>query len=73
MKETLGERASLYATAKYWVAQFKPGDFSTCDAPHPAWPKTVSTLEIIDLIHEVILEDGRISAKLIGELQNISR
>ena len=32
---TLREHAPLYATIKNWVAQFKRGDFSTCDAPHP--------------------------------------
>jgi len=31
--ETLGEHAPSYVTVKSWVAQFKPGDFSTCDAP----------------------------------------
>jgi hypothetical protein len=46
----------LYAV-KNWVALFKHGDFSTCDAPHPGWPKTVSTPEIIDQIHELTLED----------------
>ena len=61
--ETLGEHAPSYATIKNWVAQFKRGDFSTCDAPHPGRPKTVTTPEIIDQIHELILEDGRIAAK----------
>ena len=28
-----------YATVKNWVAQFKRGDFSTCDAPRPGRPK----------------------------------
>jgi len=46
--ETLGEYAPLYATVKNWVAQFKHGDFSTCDVPRPGQPKTVTTLEIID-------------------------
>jgi len=45
------------------VAQFKHGDFSNCDAPHPGWHKTMSTQEIIDQIHELNLEDHRISAK----------
>ena len=38
--ETLGEHAASYATVKNWVAQFKRGDFSTCDAPHPGRPKS---------------------------------
>jgi len=42
LKETLGEYAPSYATVKNWVAQFKRGDFSTCDAPRPGRPKTVT-------------------------------
>ena len=57
MTETLEEHAPSYATVKNWVVQFKPGDFSTCDVPHPGWPKTVTIPEIMDQIHELILED----------------
>jgi hypothetical protein len=35
LTETLGEYAPLYANVKKWVAQFKHGDFSTCDVSHP--------------------------------------
>ena len=35
LPEKLGEHAPSYATVKNWVAQFKHGDFSTCDAPRP--------------------------------------
>jgi len=63
----IGEHAPSYATVKNWVAQFKRGDFSTCDAPRPGRRKTVTTPEIIDQIHELILEDHRISAKSIVE------
>jgi len=54
LTETLGEHAPTYTTVKNWVAQFKRGDFSTCDAPRPERPKTVTTLEITDQIHELI-------------------
>ena len=73
LTETLGEHARLYATVRNWVAQFKHGDFSTCVVPHPERPKTVTTPEIIDQIHELILEDRRISAKSIAEQLGISR
>jgi len=63
----------LYATVKNWVAQIKRSDFSTCDAPRPGRPKTVTTPEIIDQIHEPILEDRRISAKSIAEQLGNSR
>ena len=69
LKETLGENAPSRATVKNWVAQFKNGNFSTCDAPRPGRPKRV----IIDQIHELILEDRRISAKSIAEQLGISR
>jgi len=73
LKETLGKHALSHATVKNWVAQFKRGDFSTCDTPRPGRPKTVTTPEIIHRIHELILEDCRISAKSIAELLGISR
>jgi len=73
LTETLREHAPSYATVKNWVAHFKRGDFSTCDAPRPGRPKTVTTPEIIDQIHELILEDRRVSAKSIAEQLGISR
>ena len=48
------------------MAQFKRDDFSTCDASRPGRPKTVIAPEIIDQIHNLILEDCRISAKSIA-------
>jgi len=53
LTESLGEHAPSYATVKNWVAQFKFGDFSSCDAPRPGRHKTVTTPEIIDQIHEL--------------------
>ena len=55
--ETLGGHVPSYATVKIWVAQFKHGDFSSCDVLRPGRPKTVTTPEIIDQIHELILQD----------------
>ena len=65
--QTLREHAPSYATVKNWMAQFKRGDFSTCDAPRPGRPKTVITQEFIDQIRELIFEDRRISGKSIAE------
>jgi len=72
LRETLGKHAPSYATVKNWVTQFKSGDFSTCVAPRPGRIKTVTTPEIIDQIHELILEDRRTSAKSIAEQLGIS-
>jgi len=47
LTETLGKHAPSYATVKNWVAQFKHGDVSTCDAPCLGRrPKRVTTPEI---------------------------
>ena len=73
LTETLGEHAPSYVIGKSWVVRFKRGDLSTCNAPRPGRPKTVTTPEIIDQIHELILEDGRISAKSIAKQLGISR
>jgi len=73
LTETLGEYAPSYATVKNWVAQFKRGDVSTCVTPRPGRQKTAITPEIIDEIHELILEHRRISAISIAEQLGISR
>jgi len=62
LTETLGKHVPSYATVKNCVAQFKHGDISTCAAPRPGRPKTATITEIIDQIHELILEDRWISA-----------
>jgi len=72
LTETLGVHAPSYATVKTWMDQFKRGDFSTCVAPRPERYKTVTTPEITDQIHELILEDSRISPKSICEKLGIS-
>jgi len=73
LTEALGEHAPLYATVKNWVTQFKRGDFSTCDVSRPGRLITVTTPDIIDQIHKLILEDRRISAKSIAKQLGISR
>jgi len=62
LTETLGKNAPSFATVKKWVAQFKRGDFSACDAPRPGPRKTVTTPKIIDQIHELIATTRRQSS-----------
>jgi len=73
LTETLQEHAPSYTTVKNWVPQFKRGDSPTCDGPRHGRSKTVTTSEIIEQIHKLILEDGQISAKSIAEKLGISR
>jgi len=66
------EICTIVCHCQNWVAQFKRGDFSTCVSPRPGRPKTVTTPEIVDQIHDLIVEDLRISAKSIAEQLGIS-
>jgi len=72
-RQALGEHEPSYAAVKNWVALFKRDEFSTCDASRSGRPKTVTTPEIIDQIHELLPEDRRISVKSIAEQMGISR
>jgi len=58
--------------SKKCVVQFKRDDSSICDLPRPGRSKGVTTPHIIDQIHELILEERRISAKSIAEQLDIS-
>ena len=73
LTDTLGEHAPSYATIKNWVAQVKRGEFSTCDAPRPGRPKTMTTQKITDESHELTFEYRRISSRSIAEQLGISR
>jgi len=73
LTETLGEHSPSYGTIKNWMIQFKRGDFSSCVVPRPGRPKTVTTPEITDQIHELTLENRRISAKSTAEQLGNSR
>jgi hypothetical protein len=55
----LRQHVPSYATVKSRVVQFKPGNFSTCDAHRSGRPKTVIIQENIGPFHELILEDRR--------------
>jgi len=72
LNEILGEHAPIVCDHQKLGGHFTRGNFSTCDAPRPVRPKTVTTPDI-DSIHELILEDRRISAKSIAAELDISR
>jgi hypothetical protein len=68
LTETLGENSPPYATVKTGWPTLNVVTF-----PSPGRPKTVTTPEIIDQIHQLILKDRRISDKSIAEQLVISR
>jgi histone-lysine N-methyltransferase SETMAR len=72
MSETLNEECPSNSTIKYWVSNFKRGDFSTKDGERSGRPISATTQENIDAIHDMILEDRRISSKKIAEILSLS-
>lgn len=44
----LEDGVSLYATVKYWVAEFKRGGTRIINKQHSGYPKTATTEEIIN-------------------------
>uniref|UniRef100_A0A8D0DII8 Mos1 transposase HTH domain-containing protein n=1 Tax=Salvator merianae TaxID=96440 RepID=A0A8D0DII8_SALMN len=73
MMQTLSDKCPSYSTVKKRCASFQCGDFETEDAARSGRPSTVSTPEIVDHVHDLILADQQISAKRIAETLQISR
>ncbi|KAM4029265.1 protein GVQW3 [Anomaloglossus baeobatrachus] len=73
MWQTLGDQCPSYSTVKNWVAKFKTGHFSTNDEERPGRPRVVVVPEIVEAVHNLILENRRISAKAIADIMGISR
>lgn len=67
MREVLGEAAPSYQVVKNWSRDFKLGRESCEHAPGAGHPKTVVTQDNIDLVHNMVLEDRRVTVKFIAE------
>lgn len=67
-----GKASPSFTTVKHWVAEYKRGRTSIYDEEHSGRPKTVSTNEIVDLVHRTVMEDRRLIVKEIAEACGIS-
>ena len=52
-----GDSSPSVSTVKKWAAEFKRGRESVQNDPREGHPKTVTTPEIIEKVHDMILED----------------
>ena len=73
MVTTLGEDAPSFATVKRWVAEFKRGRESVEDEPRSGRPRTSTTDENVTIIHDMIMEDRRLSTRVIAARAGISQ
>lgn len=73
MVDTLGEGAPSYATVCRWVNEFKRGRTTVENDPRSGRPKTVTTPEIVDKVHDIVLNDRRLKLTEIAEIVKISK
>ncbi|XP_076055512.1 protein GVQW3-like [Oratosquilla oratoria] len=73
MVTTLGEDAPSSVRVKRWVAEFKRGRKSVADEPKSGKPRTLATDENVDLVLDMIMDDWRISTRVIAALAGISQ
>nr|DBA27381.1 TPA: hypothetical protein GDO54_011539 [Pyxicephalus adspersus] len=72
MSQTLREKCPSYSTVTTWISRFKTGHFTIEDEPRSARPPTSTDPATCD-VHELIIEDRRISAIKIAQILDISR
>ncbi|XP_047144659.1 protein GVQW3-like [Hydra vulgaris] len=70
--KTLGSSAPSKTTVYDWYNEFKHGRSSTSDAERSGRPKEVSTEEMIEKIHDIVIENGKIKVREIANRVNIS-
>ena len=67
-----GTSAPANSTVIYWFAEFKRGRTSTKTIPSPGRPNEVTTEEMIEKIHDIVLNDRRVKLREIVDIVNIS-
>ena len=64
------ESAPSHGMVYTWFTEFRYGRISASDAEHPGRPKEVTSQEIIDKIHDIVLNDRRLKVRKISETVN---
>ena len=67
-----GEASPSFTTVKHWVAEYKRGRTSIFDEERSGRPKTATTDEMVDLVHQTVMKDRRLTVMDIAEACEIS-
>ena len=67
-----GNSSPSFSTIKKWAAEFKRGRTSLEDDPREGHPKSATTTEIIEQVHDMVLDDRRMKVREIAETIGIS-
>lgn len=73
MKNTLGEAAPSFSTVAKWTSEFKRGRQSVEDDHRSGRPKTATTPQMIQKVHNIVMEDRRLKLREIAETVGISK
>jgi histone-lysine N-methyltransferase SETMAR len=71
--DVYGDSSPSFSTIKKWAAEFKHGRTSLEDNPREERPKSATTPEIIEQVHDMVLDDQRIKVREIAETIGISK
>jgi TusA-related sulfurtransferase len=68
-----GDSSRLFSTIKKWAVEFKHGCTSLEDDPHEGCTKSARTSEIIEQVHDMVLDDWRMKVHEMAETIGISK
>jgi transposase len=68
-----GDSSPSFSTIKKWAAEFKCGCTSLENDQREGHPKSATTPEIIEQVHNVVLDDWRMKVRDIAETIGISK
>jgi len=68
-----GDSSPSFSTIKKWAAEFKRGRTSLEDDPHEGRPKSATTPEIFEQVHDMVLDDRQMKVREIAETTGISK
>lgn len=73
LEKYYGDSSPSYGMIQKWFTEFRCGRTSTSDAPRSGRPKEVTTEEMINKIHDIVLNDRRVKVREISDMVNISK
>jgi len=68
-----GDSSPSFSTIQKWAAKFKRGRTSLEDDPREGHPKSATTPEIIEQVHNMVLDDRQMKVREIAETIGISK
>ena len=69
----MGDSSPLFSTVKIWTAEFKHGRTSLEGDPREGRRKSETSSEIIEQLHDMLLDDRRMKVLEIAETIGISK